>query len=244
MIYVIGVGGVGSWLASAIARLESPNFLVLVDGDDLEEKNLDRQLFTPDEIGENKADALAKRLKCKSHGGWFDAMTFTHTDRDWLLVCVDNNAARSAALRACDTYGCAAIFAANETTSSEAYVYLPQWKGTENDPRVYYPEIETDESNNPMRAAIGCTGEAQLKNRQLVTANFMAAGLAGHLYMLWAIEARQVKPEVRRFMPHRLNQNLTRNGFVLSGEPKLVEKRKQENGTRSNSDSSSSSPTA
>ncbi len=41
-IYIIGCGGVGSWLASAVARLENPNHLVLVDGDDLEEKNLDR----------------------------------------------------------------------------------------------------------------------------------------------------------------------------------------------------------
>ena len=229
MNYVIGCGGVGSWLAAALVRLAGSENVILVDGDTLEEKNLDRQLFTEEEIGRNKAEALASRLKCKGNGNWYDRFNFTHSQHDWLLCCADNNPARSEVLTACDVHGCRAIIAANETHSSEAYFYQPQWKDTENDPRVYYPEIDTDESNNPQRAAIGCTGEAQLQNRQLVTANFMAAALAGHLYTVWAMEARKVKPEVRRFMPHRLNQNLTRNGFILSGEPKAVATTKENN---------------
>lgn len=229
MNYIIGCGGVGSWLAPALVRLVGAHNITLVDGDKLEEKNLDRQLFSAADIGKNKAEALASLLNCKGHGGWYDASTFIHTDTDWLLCCVDNNPARSEVLRACDENGCRAIVAANETTSSEAYHYRPVWKDTENDPRVYYPEIDKDESNNPARAAIGCTGEAQLENPQLVTANFMAAALAGHLYMMWAIEARKVSNAVKRFMPHRLNQNLTRNGFILSGEPKPVTKREETN---------------
>lgn len=228
MIYVIGCGGVGSWLASAVARLGDVNQMILVDGDKLEEKNLDRQLFSIEEVGLNKAEALARRLKCKAHAGWYDYVTFPHTNRDWLLCCVDNNPARLEVLKACDNYGCSAIVGANETHSSEAYVYLPPWRGTENDPRIYYPEIVSDQTNNPAQRGIGCTGEAQLQNPQLVTANLMAAALMGHLLTVWAIEAKTVSEEARRFMPHRLNQNLTRNGYVLSGNPKLVIKEKEE----------------
>lgn len=223
MNYIIGCGGVGSWLAATMVRLVGANNVVLVDGDTLEKKNLDRQLFTEQDIGQNKADALASQLGCKSHPAWYDWTEHRHTDRDWLMCCVDNNPARADVLRSCDANGCAAICAANEMTSSEAYLYLPRWRNTNNDPRIYYPEIETDQSNN-VRHAAGCTGEYQIQNRQLVTANFMAAALAGHLYVVWAIEAKTVAPEVRKFMPHRLNQNLTRNGFILSGEPQQVER--------------------
>lgn len=219
----------GSWLAASLVRLAGSENLTLVDGDTLEQKNLDRQLFSEQDLGRNKAEALGLQLRCKSCPQWYDWTDHRHTQGDWLMCCVDNNPARNDVLRSCDANDCAAIFAANETTSSEAYVYLPSWRGTQNDPRIYYPEIETDESNNVRRAAIGCTGEFQLQNRQLVTANFMAAALAGHLYVLWAMEARKASSEVRKFMPHRLNQNLTRNGYVLSGEPKLVEKKEEEN---------------
>jgi hypothetical protein len=77
-----------------------------------------------------------------------------------------------------------------------------------------------DQTGDPARAAIGCTGEAQRNNRQLVTANFMAVALASHLYVVWAMESRKLKPESKAFLPHRLSQNLTRNTYVLRGEEK------------------------
>lgn len=217
MNYIIGVGGVGSWLAHAMVRLCNPNSVILIDGDTLEEGNLDRQLFTPDMIGTHKAEALGAMLKCGYFNQWYSYANQAHSRNDWLLCCVDNNPARKQVLASCDMYGCNAIFAANETHSSESYFYQPQWKDTDNDPRVYYPEILSDETNDPARRGIGCTGEAQRANRQLVTANFMAAALASHLYVVWAMEAKKVKPEVQRYMPHRLFQTLTRNSFQLVG---------------------------
>lgn len=229
MIYIIGCGGVGSWLAAAMVRLSEPENVTLVDGDTLEEKNLDRQLFNAEEIGQNKAEALARRYGCRANGNWYDGTTYTHRRHDILMCCADNNTARFEALKACDLNGCCAIIGANETHSSEAYFYTPIWSGTANDPRVYYPEIVTDKTNNPAQRGIGCTGEAQAQNRQLVTANFMAAAMMGHLYVVWAMESRRVSREVQRFMPHRLHQNLTRSGFTLSGEPNKVEEKEETN---------------
>lgn len=233
MIYIIGCGGVGSWLSEAMARLcqDPKKHLVLVDGDKLEQKNLDRQLFSEDVIGRNKAEALGEKLGCVGEGEWFTPYLFPHNVSDWLMVCVDNNPARRAALMACDMFGCKAIIAANEVHSSEAYIYCPDWRGHPTlDPRVTYsPEIEADHSGNPEAASIGCTGEAQVANRQLVTANFMAAALAAHLFVVWAMESRKVKPETLKHLPFRLSQNLTRNGYVLRGDLNQEPTTKEEN---------------
>lgn len=218
-IYIVGAGGVGSWLVEAMARLVDVNYITIIDGDTLEEKNLDRQLFTEGEIGSNKAEALASRLGCKGLPEWYSPYRMEHSRHDWVFCCVDNSPSRVDCLKAADMHGSKVIIAANEVHSSEAYAYLPEWQGNPRlDPRLYYPELLSDNTGHPGRAAAGCTGEAQRQNRQLVTANFMAAALASHLYVVWAMEARKLKPESRAFLPHRLNQNLTRSSYVLRGE--------------------------
>ncbi len=59
------------------------------------------------------------------------------------------------------------------------------------DPRVYYPEINTDRSGDPRATSIGCTGEAQTNNRQLVSANLMAATLGPGILTMssWNLKA-------------------------------------------------------
>jgi hypothetical protein len=218
MIYIIGCGGVGSWLAPALCLLAKPINVTLVDGDTLEHKNLNRQLFDESHIGMNKAVALGEKYGCQSNDHWYSPTLMPHEPEDWLFGLVDNHPARRSVLQCCDMYGCKAIFAANETHSSEAYVYLPEWRGTCRDPRTYYPEIQTDNSDDPRNAAIGCTGEAQVGNPQLVTANFMAAALAGHMYVVWALEAPKLDAGVRPFLPYKLVNNLTANETHKVGE--------------------------
>jgi len=210
MIYIIGAGGVGSWLAPAMCKLVGPSHVVIVDGDKLEEKNLDRQLFSTDEIGEFKSDALARKYGCKSVPEWYSHGSIEVRSEDVLMVCVDNNAGRRAALESCDANECYGIFGANEVTSAEAYYYEYLWEGGKGDPRDYYPDILTDKSNDPRRAAIGCTGEAQENNKQLVSANFMAAALMQHLYVLWLIERSNMDGEAIEYMPFRIRQNLSK----------------------------------
>ena len=211
MIYLIGVGGVGSFLAETLCRLHRPAEITLVDGDTLERKNLDRQLFRDSEIGQKKSKALSGRLKCRFIEQWYSEALVAHSKQDWIIGAVDNNAARRSILLSVDLSGCRAVLAANETHSSEAYAYLPRWKNTRLDPREMYPEILTDQTGDPRATAVGCTGEAQVKNRQLVTANFMAAALAAHLFVVWSQEARKLPPEAIQFLPHKLVQNLTKN---------------------------------
>ncbi len=218
MIYIIGVGGVGSWLAPTMCLLAGTDNVTLVDGDKLEKKNLNRQLFTENEIGQNKAHALAAKYGCNHMASWYSETLFPHSSQDWLMCVVDNNPGRMAALRASDMSECRVIFAANEVHSSEAYVYLPYWKDRRLDPRVMYPEMMTDRRNDPRARSIGCTGEAQAANVQLVTANMMAAALAAHLYVVWGMEANKLTQEDQQFLPHKLVQNLTRQETFKTGE--------------------------
>lgn len=218
MNYIIGVGGVGSWLAPAICLLKKPENVTVIDGDRLEPKNMNRQLFTEDDIGRNKADALARKYKCRAIGEYFSLGKIELHRGDVLLVCADNNPARLAALREADrTEDITVIVAANETHSAEAYVYNRAWRDTKADPRVYYPSISTDRAGDPQAAAIGCTGEAQTGNPQLVTANCMAASLAGHLFVLWTITVRKLEKETIPKLPHILRSNMSKLESVPLG---------------------------
>lgn len=208
--YIIGAGGVGSWLAPAICMLVKPESVIIVDGDKLETKNLNRQLFDDTQIGQFKSAALAKKYGCSEFGEYFTHGNFAPDRTDWFMVGVDNNPARMAVLETCDAYGCQAIFGSNEVTSAEAYYYNASWKGTAHDPRIYYPEIVTDMRFDPLRASIGCTGQAQESNRQLVSANISAMSLMLQLFGIWHLDIKKFKREAIKYLPYRLNQNQTK----------------------------------
>jgi hypothetical protein len=210
MNYIIGCGGVGSAITPSFCLLKSPEQVTLIDGDNIELKNLNRQMFDASQVGQNKAEALAGKFGCHFIGEWFSRGKIRHHRGDWLICLVDNHRTRLEALEVCDESGCQAIFAANETHSSEAYYYRRIWKGTSRDPRVYYPEINTDQSGDPRSASIGCTGEAQQNNRQLVSANLMAAALAEHLFVLWNLKAPRMDRETVESLPHKFVANLSK----------------------------------
>lgn len=62
-VTIVGVGGVGSWVAEAIART-AVGKITIVDGDTVEESNTNRQMPAFDgNYGRLKVDVLAERLK-------------------------------------------------------------------------------------------------------------------------------------------------------------------------------------
>jgi molybdopterin/thiamine biosynthesis adenylyltransferase len=60
-IILIGIGGVGSQIALALAR-KGAGKLVLLDHDIIEPSNLPRQVYYPKDVGKPKAYALAGNL--------------------------------------------------------------------------------------------------------------------------------------------------------------------------------------
>jgi hypothetical protein len=201
--YLIGCGGGGSHLLPDLVRLVPSDEIVVIDGDTLEEKNLDRQLFDSKDVGRNKAEALADRYGLVS--GWSRMPEYFHSNllrlkpRDWLFGCADNHACRKEILISCDRYRCRAVIAANETVDFEAYAYLPEWKDTPNDPRVFYPEILTVQTGNPLGPP-GCV-EAARTNPQLVVANATAAQFALWLFWFYTKEVQKLPKDCQQYWP-------------------------------------------
>ena len=84
-IYIIGAGGVGSWITPALCMLAKPENITIVDGDKLELKNLSRQLYHDVYIGENKANSLAKQYDCLSDPRYFVQGNFATERDDWFM---------------------------------------------------------------------------------------------------------------------------------------------------------------
>ena len=97
---VVGIGSIGSIAAEAFARM-GVGSLTLIDGDKVEEHNLDRLLYgTIGQIGKKKIDIAAEALKDHATNGNFTVyrvgMEIQHTaayraalDCDIILSCVD-----------------------------------------------------------------------------------------------------------------------------------------------------------
>lgn len=114
-VILVGVGGTGSALALSLGRLAYhlkvkgvAVQILFVDQDTIEAKNIGRQLFSPSEIGANKAEALAFRLNAAFGLGIsaapvpftvarFEEWTAGSTSRagaNLLISAVDNHLAR------------------------------------------------------------------------------------------------------------------------------------------------------
>lgn len=106
--YIVGVGGTGSLLARDLPQLlisYRQHEMCLIDGDTVEKKNLTRQRFQPDDVGCNKAVAMAKKIN-SFYPIVCDAMDQYISDRELLakirksekipviIGCVDNDATR------------------------------------------------------------------------------------------------------------------------------------------------------
>jgi ThiF family len=195
---IIGAGGTASWLVPLLKRMvRPPADITVCDGDILEARNIDRQLFDQSFIGWNKAEALAELHLVKFEPAYLDREFCEWVGlTPWACIwcCADNHIARRLVLDLIDDgQAMMAIIGGNEYTDSEAYPYLSAWKGGSADPRVYYPELLTDASNDPTNPS--CQGAAQEKNRQLALANYLSAGMMVHLWWFITNHGHEVARE-------------------------------------------------
>lgn len=185
---IIGAGGVTSYLLPVLLKTFKPENLTIVDKDELEERNLDRQMFDEEQIGMNKATALIEKHWDKKTPGikvipeWFSLGLPVPEGIDAIFCCADNHMARYAAMQKADELKCYAYIGGNEYVDSQALVHHPRFKGTERDLLRKYPNIATDETGSPFR----CTGEIQEASPQLAMANFHCA--AKLLHLAWVYE--------------------------------------------------------
>jgi adenylyltransferase/sulfurtransferase len=102
-VAVLGLGLLGSYTALILAK-EGFSGLKLVDKDSVEEKNLTNQLYTPEDVGLPKAEALSRNIrrivpKCNIEPVVADVTTAgseTVKGCDVVVSCFDNARARIA----------------------------------------------------------------------------------------------------------------------------------------------------
>jgi len=229
--YLIGCGGIGGWLASALVKtLKKADVLFLMDGDKLEEKNIDRQLFSPEFIGCYKTDAmkiaLEKGARCHIESlpeflGTNELFELKLAKECWVMMGVDNQAARVKALAMCDKVGVNCISASNGYEEAEAFIYKPEWIGTALDPRVYYPEILTDKSADPLKPP--CTGEILDTTPQLAIANMSAAAYAMWLLWYWREKYHLITDEqAQGFAPVHVTSSAGRVQYISVNNKKGI----------------------
>tara|TARA_Y100000385_G_scaffold288718_1_gene356057 strand:+ start:2862 stop:3497 length:636 start_codon:yes stop_codon:yes gene_type:complete len=195
-LLIAGAGGVTSYLLPVLLKTFKISNITLVDKDVLEERNLDRQQFNVDAIGNPKAEALSKMFWDYTKFDVKIEWLTTNTDcrgYDLLICACDNHKARRDILTISDMERIPAIIGGNEYIDSEAYMYLPKWRDTEKDPRIYYPDILLDNYGSPLN----CTGELQEVFPQLAMANMSCASHILHL--MWNLFKSKADIELRPY---------------------------------------------
>lgn len=104
-VRLIGCGGNGSQMLTGLARLDyalralgHPGFRIVAhDPDAVSPANVARQLFSPGDVGNNKAVVLINRINAYFGRDWYaepSAFKFNDKSTDVLVTCVDTRKAR------------------------------------------------------------------------------------------------------------------------------------------------------
>ena len=183
---LLGAGGVASYLVPAWCKTFPYDNLIIMDGDRLEKRNLDRQLFDSSAIGQYKATALAEKYGCHAINEYFDSTNLSSNglepkDISCILCAVDNHVARYEAIKYSHnnrSWDISTIIGANEYWTSQAYIFNPTIQEMYLDnkpwPLFKYPEIATDKSHDPTNPS--CV-EQQESAPQLAGVNMITASL-------------------------------------------------------------------
>ena len=136
-IILLGLGGVGSQIALALARKGAGN-LVLLDHDIVEPSNLPRQVYYPKDVGKPKAYQLAANLAKEGvcdqtfsgyHLSFQDAIARgIDLSGSLAIVGVDSNPGRIAASAYYRERGVPVIFSAVSRSADHGYVFVQEPK--------------------------------------------------------------------------------------------------------------------
>ena len=197
-VLIVGAGGVGNNLARGLGMMFNTNkpnsAIILVDGDNFENKTVDRQMFSG--LG-NKAEVLAKDLQPMFSN------TFIIPDRRWVIsddsnikdeessvkagdllleddivyVTVDNHAARKAIFDSARNFDNIDVFTGGNDDRLYGSVYhyrRREGQDVTDHPSFWHEELVNPPDKNP--AELSCQERAQLEGgTQTVAANMGVA---------------------------------------------------------------------
>lgn len=211
-VYVlIGAGGTGSLLFDPLIRYltahhrnrEDNNFiLAIIDGDEVEPKNLDRQLFAGNFVGENKANALVAQyehdaLRAIPEFLGDDNVTTRINDGDTVLIAADNFDVRARIqAHALTLQNITVINGGNERSDGSLQVWIRR-DGLNITPPLSFmhDEILRPSPHDPSK--LNCQQRAELPGgEQTIVANMMSAtqmlNAVRHLHE-WEDEKRELR---------------------------------------------------
>ena len=197
--FVIGSGGSGGHLIPALSRLlayhlpTQSSTLMVIDGDEYEEKNMTRQIVAPSQVGLNKARAMQDfcsyqgLTNVESKEDFISTSTFIPLLRNsncpMIVACVDNDATRLALINAIESTCKEKDFffiTPGNSDGIEEVKGQALWWGRLNgttigmNPTLAYPNIENPQDSIPHKGS--CALHAPSRP-QLIAANFFAASM-------------------------------------------------------------------
>lgn len=200
-LVLIGAGGTASHLIHPLvvyARASLPEPMIhIYDRDEVERKNLSRQLFYEHEIGKSKALALAERFPdiTRSHLEYVgeDNIESVVKEDDIVLICADNMAVRRVINNRAKTLkNVVVINGGNEEHTGSVQLFIRN-KGKNVTPSLDHFSPEFDAKNDKFdRSNMSCAEIAELPGgEQAIIANNTVAALM--LTALWRLENIQWK---------------------------------------------------
>lgn len=195
---MIGAGGTGTHLlAPLVAYLSSHHgdddwMLYILDGDTVEVKNLERQLFKDSDVTLNKAEAAAAAHDNGHVRGIPHYLSEENIERyiqdgDTVLICADNFTVRKRIEDRCKTLqNVTVINGGNEKWSGSVQLWV-RAAGADVTPRISFLHPEVNDTG-PDRAAMTCMQAAALPGgEQTIIANLQSA--VWMLTALWRAHA-------------------------------------------------------
>lgn len=182
----IGLGGIGSWLVEPVCRYFTGvcHTVTLVDGDSIENRNLERQAFSAGEISSFKAHSLLARMRTIFPGRAFSALpvyvgrgnvSSVILNGDAVFVSPDNHEARRVVAAEAKQKDSIAVFTAgNELYDGSVHVYL-KTSGIEMSRDFMQRHPEAIDPLDNVRD--GCGAAIDRGAVQLIAVNFLMAAL-------------------------------------------------------------------
>lgn len=221
-IVIVGVGGIGGFLSDLIARylvhdknvLDTQGLeLILVDGDSIEKKNLERQTFLSNAVGFNKAKAKAHELRSQ-----YGAMALSITsveeyidetnimeiipENSIVMAGVDNHKTRLLLSKYCQSLNDVLfICGGNDYYEGSAIVYLRE-NGIAKHPTIeaWHQEIAEPKDRNP--AELSCEDLINQKSDpQLIFTNASVATTMCwyfYKYLVYIFNCETIEPSVEK----------------------------------------------
>lgn len=223
-ILVIGSGGTGSWFAPKLIKMLNDSLskrllpdasVLFVDADEIEEKNLIRQNFIPQDIGKNKALTLGSRygsvchpkLQVSSLGKYIVAKESDihpdHKDKftllsslgisssTWIISLIDNAQTRKAIHMQAMRSRCYVIDVGNDARNGQLNFSNYNCRNQCSIFSSYYMQYPEAAAENDGISLFNCADADANSEDQLFNANDMAASVLAN-FLNSVIETRKV----------------------------------------------------